>query len=257
MPSAYWQLRKRDSEEVDAALPLDSLLAPGRALRPVGGGIVSALSRPDEGAPFDRRAAVYDRIIGGRAYNRLVWGASIADYERFAAEALAAGDGPFLDAGCGTLVFTAAAYRQASRQLVLVDLSLGMLRRAASRLAGAPASLVQADVLDLPFAPKRFATVACHAMLHVLDEPWAALAALRDQLAPGGRLFASMLVSDRAIGRPLLAALHRAGEVGRPRSTDELAGAACQLFGQSAEVQRRGSMAWVRAAAATERNVSQ
>ncbi|MDQ4048315.1 MAG: class I SAM-dependent methyltransferase, partial [Actinomycetota bacterium] len=108
-------------------------------------------------------------------------------------DGLAAGHGPFLDAGCGTLVFTAAAY-QASRPLVLVDRSLGMLRRAAERLEGAPAALVQADVLDLPFAPGRFATVACHAMLHVLDDPWAELAALHRQVAPGGRLFASMLV---------------------------------------------------------------
>lgn len=122
-------------------------------------------------------------------------------------------------------------------------------RRAAERLAGAQAVFVQADVLDLPFAWNRFTTVACHAMLHVLEDPWAALAALRDQLAPGGRFFASMLVSDRAPGRVFLAALHRAGEVGPPRSRDELAGAARELFGNSAEVDRSGSMAWLRAAA--------
>jgi len=233
---------------VEAALPLDSLLARGRKLHPVYPGIMSALSSDDEGAPYDRRAAAYDRLVGSRAYNRVVWAASVADYEGFADEAVAAGDGPLLDAGCGTLAFTAAAYREASRPLVLVDRSLGMLARAAERLVGAPASLVQADVLDLPFAPKRFPTVACNAMLHVLEDPWAALAALRDQLAPGGRLFASMLVSDRSIGRAFLAGLHRAGEVGPPRSADDLARAAHELFGQSAEVQRTGSMAWLRAA---------
>ena len=231
------------------AFPLESLLAPGRALRPVGAGVVSALSSADEGAPYDRRAAAYDRLVGSRVYNRLVWGASVADYEGFAAEALAAGDGPLLDAGCGTLVFTAGAYRGASRPLALVDLSLGMLRRAAERLAGCQASFVQANVLDLPFTPHRFATVASHALLHVFDDPWAALAALRGQLAPGGRLFASMLVSDRAPGSAFLAALHRAGEVGPPRSADELAAAARELFGSSAQVDRSGSMAWLRAAA--------
>ena len=234
---------------VDTAFPLESLLAPGRVLRPIGPGVVSALSSHDEGAPYDRRAAAYDRLIGSRAYNRLVWGASIADYEAFAAEALAAGEGALLDAGCGTLVFTADPYGSTSRPLVLVDRSLGMLRRAAERLAAAQAAFVQSDVLDLPFARNRFDTVSCHGLLHVLDHPWAALAALRDQLAPGGRLFASMLVSDRAPGRAFLAALHRAGEVGSPRPSDELAGAAAEIFGDSAEVDRSGSMAWLRAAA--------
>ena len=144
-------------------------------------------------------------------------------------------------------MFTAAAYRGASRPLVLVDLSLGMLRRAAERLGEAPATLVQADLLDLPFAPNRFTTAACFAMLHVLDDPWAALAALRDQLAPGGRIFASMLVTDRAVGRAYLAALHRTGEVGPPRSAEELGVAAREVFGPSAEVRCTGSMAWLRA----------
>ena len=66
---------------VATAFPLESLLAPGRALRPAGAGVVSALSSADEGAPYDRRAAAYDRLIGNRVYNRLVWGASVADYE--------------------------------------------------------------------------------------------------------------------------------------------------------------------------------
>ena len=130
---------------------------------------------------------------------------------------------------------------------MLVDLSLGMLHRAAERLVDAPAALVQADVRELPFAPRRFATVASFATLHLLEDPWSALAALRHQLAPGGRLFASMLVSDRRVGRPFLAALHRAGEVGRPRSAAELEAAARELIGRSAEVSRSGSMAWLRA----------
>ncbi|MDQ4048248.1 MAG: class I SAM-dependent methyltransferase [Actinomycetota bacterium] len=140
---------------------MDSLLASGRSLRPASPEVLSALSTHDEGAPYDRRASFYDRLIGSRVYNRLAWGASVTDYRAFAAEALAADDGPFLDAGCGTLVFTATAYRKASRPLVLVDLSLGMLRRGAERLGDAPAMLVQADLLDLPFAPNRFSTVAC------------------------------------------------------------------------------------------------
>jgi len=232
-----------------AAPDLDSLLAPGRTLRTPRPGISSALPAGDQGAPYDRRAATYDRLVGNRVYNRLAWGTDRADYGAFAAEAVAAGEGSFLDAGCGTATFTSAAYRSTSRPLVLVDRSLDMLARAAERIAGAPAALVQADLLDLPFSSRRFATVACFGVLHVLDDPWTALAALREQTAPGGRIFASMLVADRRLGRAYLAALHHAGEVGPPRRAHELADAARTVFGASADVRRTGSMAWLRGTA--------
>lgn len=234
---------------VYTAPDLDSLLAPGRTLRPVRPGVLSTLPVGDQGAPYDRRAAVYDRLIGNRAYNRLAWATDPADYRAFAAEAISAREGSFLEVGCGTATFTATAYRGASRPLVLVDRSLDMLGHAAERIAGAPAALVQADLLDLPFVPRRFATVACFGVLHVLDDPWAALEALRDQMAPGGHVFASMLVADRRLGSAYLAALHRAGEVGPPRRADELADAARAVFGASADVRRTGSMAWLRGTA--------
>lgn len=217
-----------------------------RSARP---GIASALPADDEGAAYDRRAAAYDRVIGNRLYNRLIWGTDASAYAAFAAEALAAGDGPMLDAGCGSAVFTADVFARTQRPVVLTDRSLDMLERAGQRLDGdAPTALLQADLFDLPFAPARFQTVGCFAMLHVLDDPWTALTAAHDQLAPGGRLFASMLVRDGGIvGRGYLRVLERAGEVGSPRSTGELTAAARELFGGSADVRRTGSMAWLRA----------
>lgn len=230
-------------------------LLDGRALRPAAdaGGVLTALAAGAPPGAYDGHAALYDRVIGGRAYNRLIWGADVADYAAFAREAVAAAGGPLLDAGCGTAVFSAEAYRHATRPLVLVDRSVAMLQRAADRLGATPAplTLAQADLLDLPFAPGGFATVACHGVLHVLDDPWPALAALAAQLAPGGGLYASMLVDDRRrIGARYLRLLHRRGEVGPPRSAADLAAAARGLFGDGATVERRGSMAYLRATAA-------
>ncbi len=230
-----------------AAARASLLLAAGRTLRPAGDGVASALPADDEGAPYDRKAAVYDRVVGARAYNRVIWGTSTTAYRKFASEALASGTGPMLDAGCGSAVFTAGVYRRASRPLVLVDRSIGMLVRAHGRLDGAPAALVQADLSDLPFAPGSFTTVGCFAMLHVLDDPWSALAALWRQVAPGGRILASMLITDRALGGAYLRVLQRAGEVGPPASLAELTAAARQALGDSAAVDRTGSMAWLRA----------
>lgn len=231
-----------------AGLEVESLLAPDRTLRPARTPVVSALPAGDEGARYDRRAATYDRLIGNRAYNRLAWGTSPSQYAAFAAEAVAADSGWLLDVGCGTTTFTAAAYREARRPLVLSDRSLDMLEHAAQRLVDAPAAFVQADLLDLPFAAGHFSTVACFGVLHVLDDPRGALAALRDQLAPGGQLFASMLVADRAVGHAYLSALHRAGEVAKPLRTEHLAAAAQAVFGAPVDIQRTGSMAWLRAA---------
>jgi SAM-dependent methyltransferase len=200
-------------------------------------------------APYDRHAALYDRLIGARLYNRVVWGARVSDYAAFAAEAVAAGDGPLLDAGCGTAVFSAGAYRAATRPLVLVDRSTAMLARARERIGRDDDALwlVQGDLLALPFAEGAFATVACHAVLHVLDEPWAALDALAAQVGPGGGLFASMLVADGpGISPRYLRMLHGRGEAGPPRTSAELAEAARARLGDGARVERAGAMAYLR-----------
>ena len=86
-------------------------------------------------------------------------------------------------------------------------------------------------------------------MLHVLDDPWSALAAIRDLVAPGGALFVSMLVSDAggAINRRYLKMLRRRGEFGPLRTTEDFTAAAKNLLGPDAKVTRTGSMAYLRA----------
>lgn len=223
------------------------LLAPTRDLRHARGRVLSALASGDEGARYDRRAALYDALVGSKTYNRLAWGTSPTAYGGFALEALTAGDSWYLDVGCGTLGFTAAAYGAARRRLVLVDRSLEMLERAAGRVDEEQASLIQADLFDLPFSPRSFDTVACFGVLHLLDDPWPALRTLGEQVRPGGRLFASVLVTDRAVGKAYLRALARQGEIGCLCSSAELEQAALEHLGPEAEVTRTGNMAWLRA----------
>jgi hypothetical protein len=57
-----------------------------------------------------------------------------------------------------------------------------------------------------------------------------------------------MLVTDRSVGSAYLSALRRTGEVARPRRAMHLTDAAQAVFGASVDVQRSGSMAWLRAA---------
>ncbi len=230
---------------------IEDFVQPGRELRNAGNGLLSALGPDSPGSPYDRRAAIYDRLVGNRLYNRLVWGSRPASYAAFAATAVADSDGPLLDVGCGSAVFTAGAYRSTGRALILVDRSLGMLARAAERLRGhdlARVAFVQADLFDLPFQPGSFTTVACHGLLHLFDNPAEVIRTLRAQVAPAGSLYATSLVAETAIGSRVLALLHRAGEVAIPRRERELAAVAEAGLGAITEVRREGCMVFVTAA---------
>lgn len=228
---------------------LDELLQPGRRLHNVSGELLSDLDPNDRGTTYDRRAALYDRLVGNKHYNRLLWGASTASYAAFAGAAVADdARGPLLDVGCGSAVFTAAAYRNARRPLVLVDRSLGMLARAAHRLRAHPPehlSLIQTDLFDLPFRPGQFTTVACHGLLHLFDDAGTVLRALRAQIAVGGSLYVTSLVAETSISRWALGQMHRVGEAAAPRREDDLATAIRATVGGPLYARCEGAMMFI------------
>jgi ubiquinone/menaquinone biosynthesis C-methylase UbiE len=220
-----------------------------RDLHQVGGGALSALGDGEPASLYDRHARTYDRLIGNRLYNRVVWNASTASYASFAAAAVADGDGPLLEVGCGTALFTAASYRSTGRPVVLVDRSLGMLTRAAARLADTGpdrVAFVQADLFDLPFRPGAFATVVCHGLLHLFDDPGRVLRVLRGQAGPSGSVYATSLLGETPLARQVLRLLHRAGEAAPPRGEDDLSTVATAELGDNVQLRRDGSMAFLR-----------
>jgi len=227
------------------------LLQPELSPRGVGEGIWSVLPPGSTGQRYDRRAAAYDRVVGNRLYNRLLWGSSPTSYAAFARRALRSADGPFLDAGCGSLVFTAEAYAESNRPILLLDQSIGMLEAARDRLVGAvgrlPArvAMLQADLLDLPFRAASFPTVLSMGMLHLFADIDPVLRALERVVTPGGQLYLTSLVSDRAIGRRYLGLLQRAGEVAEPRSHPELLSAISAAVGDPIDSFREGNMSFI------------
>ena len=187
----------------------------------------------DAGAPYDRRAAVYDRLVRSRLYNRMAWSAAPADYARFAAVAFASSDGPLLEAAAGSAAATAGLHATSQRPTVLVDLSRPMLERAARHIAAARDDgdssdlaarirLVQADLSELPFSPHAFTTVLGLGLLHLFEDVPLLVGALRKQLAPEGQLYLAGLVAETRRARWFLRALHRAGEVAAPKTGEEL-----------------------------------
>lgn len=235
---------------------LNELIEPKRNLQPITTGVHSATAIASKSV-YDRHPGAYDRLIGNRLYNRLIWGVSPAEYTRFAARAVASdAGGPLLDVGSGSAVFTAPAYRAATRPLVLVDSSISMLQRAHDRVSSAtpaPTAFVRADLFDLPFRPHNFSTVSCHGLLHLFDDIEAVLRALRGQLAPGGRLYATSLVAETRVGRGWLALMHRSGEIAPPRTAADLTARAGSVLGEELHVIVVGSMAFLTAGTTSPR----
>ena len=137
--------------------------------------------------------------------------------------------GAFLDAGCGSLVFTAKAYLEANNKwIVLLDRSIGMLRKGRARikkLAGVvPKNVVfmQGDIFHLPFRDGVFDTVASFGVLHIFDEKVSLLVELERVKRAQGQVFFSSLVGNNALGRNYLQILRKSGEVATCHSSEAL-----------------------------------
>jgi SAM-dependent methyltransferase len=179
----------------------------------------------------------------------------MSDYVAFARQAAASDQaGLLLDAGCGSLLFTARAYLDCPRAILACDQSLEMLRRARSRLmkfAGDVPDrifLLQADLASLPFRPGSFSTAICMNVLHHLADAGSLVDGLKKLLTGGGHLYLTSLVKrNRLIGDRYLAALHRRGDFVQPRTGAELEETLADSFGPGVNVRMHGNMAYATA----------
>ena len=232
----------------------------GRTIRSVEEDIYSVLPESPQVHLYDRRAAMYDLVVGTRLYNRVMWGASLPDYLTFARQAVDASPTEMmLDAGCGSLLFTAQAYIDCERPIVAFDQSLHMLRRARSRLmtlAGyfpTHIFLLQADISDLPFRPDSFHSVLCMNVLHHVADAGSLIANLKKLLVADGNLYLTSLVKGgRLIGDRYLNALFRWGDFVQPRTNVELETLIAINFRQSVSYRMQGNMAYARASTAAQ-----
>jgi SAM-dependent methyltransferase len=210
---------------------------------------------PDESNEhhYDRRAGIYDLIVSTGVYNSIMWGSSPRDYASFGSEAInSSSDGIVLDAPCGSLLFTAPSYLQSRRQIVAIDQSIAMLKRARKRLqelAGSMPSnvtLLQADLSDLPFRPGTFRTVLCMNVLHLFQDAEGLISNLTNLLTDDGRLFlTSLVLNNRFIGDAYLRALYLTKEFVRPRGRGELEKIMKDSGAREVNLSVKGNMAFV------------
>lgn len=231
---------------------LAEIIEPGRPVREIEASLLSVLDEGDEGAPYDSRAAAYDRLVSSRRYSQLAWGVPPITHTEFITRGLTSGDeGWVLDVAAGSCVPSAPAYAQTSRPLIVLDRSLAMLRRGIARLRRLHGELpphvvfLQADANALPFRADSMGTVICHGALHVFSTPQSVCAEWVRVLRAGGQLFASSLVRGRWLGDRYLGLLHRAGEIAPPRTPSELASLVEAEFRVSGQLETLGNFAYL------------
>jgi len=99
-----------------------------------------------------------------------------------------------LDAGCGTGLFTLDLLC-AGAQVVGLELSLPMLRRAGQRLAGYPFQMVRGNMSHLPFADHAFHKAVSVTAIEFIEDARGAIAELFRVTRPGGWIVVATLNS--------------------------------------------------------------
>ncbi|RYG28338.1 MAG: class I SAM-dependent methyltransferase, partial [Chitinophagaceae bacterium] len=143
-------------------------------IRKVESNIYSCLDHSSK-ASYDRKARVYEFLVGNFIYNKVMWGTSPRDYVHYAREVLAACEGSVVDVGCGGLVQTARLYAKRPQYTILADISLKMLRIGKQRilqqngLLSEQLTFLQADAFKLPLYAGAVDNVVSFGMLHLFD----------------------------------------------------------------------------------------
>ena len=81
-------------------------------------------------AHYDLTARAYDMFVGLTVWHRALWRTTPAAFRAFAASIYdARSEGPHVELGCGSLLFTADLYdADRGRPVILIDQSIEMLR---------------------------------------------------------------------------------------------------------------------------------
>jgi ubiquinone/menaquinone biosynthesis C-methylase UbiE len=189
--------------------------------------IYSALDNTPR-ARYDKKARVYEFLVGNFLYNKLMWGTSPGDYVHYAREVLAACEGTVVDIGCGGLVQTSRLYAARPQFTVLADISLEMLRIGKHRLLQQIGLLpdhlnfLQADAFKLPFYECSVDNVVSFGMLHLFDNKQAFIQEFLRILKKGGTFHITALTNDRRFSRRYIRFLQHRQEFATAMSSREI-----------------------------------
>jgi SAM-dependent methyltransferase len=201
---------------------LSKLLVENADLRLVEPHVFSTCRDFNKKSSYDKKfGSLYDRIACNPLYNRIMWGYSTARYTSFTLDSLESSrEGWVLDAGCGSLAFTAKTYvRYHERPVVLMDQSLKLIRIAKSRILRLkgkfPSNMVfvQGDALKLPFRGGTFDTVISLNLIHVVRDLVGLLSGIKKVLTENGRAFFTTLIKNNSVRDRYLELWENKGEL--------------------------------------------
>jgi SAM-dependent methyltransferase len=204
-------------------------------------------------AQYDSIGQAYETVAGLDIYHRTFWGVSTGEYRAFAeAASNARGEGIMLDAGCGSMLFTARAHQMGAGGAVIgLDASLRMLKLARARIESngntGRVALFKGDVLQTPFRDGSFDVVMCMHVAHVLPDLDRLLGQARRVLKPGGQLFLTSIVLANHWRDRYLRALARRRIMASPRRQEDILAPLRALFGKTPRCYLTGSMLFVEA----------
>jgi len=165
----------------------------------------------DISAPYDRWGGIYEKVACNRFYNRLIWGYWTSEFNQLCLDALKSGNGWVLDAGCGSLAFTARAYlAHTTRPVILTDRSLRMLQFAKRRIINlkgtVPENMIflHADSMNLPIHEGSIQTVVAMNIIHAVEDAKRLVQGLEGLMASGGSAaFSTIIKNNRCADRYL------------------------------------------------------
>ncbi len=193
----------------------------------------------------------YDIVACNPVYNKIIWGVDTKKFGHILENLLNSGNGPILDAGCGSLAFTYEFYRDYDRRpVVFLDQSMNLLRKAKRRLTKKNRTLtdnkliLQGDAFTLPFQAESFTTIVSMNLLHALTDINPFLSAMTTMAEPGSDMIFTTLIKNNRYADKILKKWDDAGEV-TTRTQDEL-DSIFKSHGLDADFELMGNIAFIR-----------
>lgn len=101
-----------------------------------------------------------------------------------------------LECACGTGLLTVPMAKKC-KKLIATDYSVGMLKRAQRKVKNySNTKLEQASILELPYAEQQFDVVVAANVIHLLDNPAAALNEMKRVCKAGGKIIIPTYINE-------------------------------------------------------------
>jgi ubiquinone/menaquinone biosynthesis C-methylase UbiE len=157
---------------------------------------------------YDIVSSSYDNLLTSatlftRLYNKAVWGLSDKDYaERLLSSFPISNNGVILDVPVGTGVFTVDLYKKiaASSQIIVLDYSMGMLRKAKERYEKSGIHniiYIHGDIGELPLLEDSVDVLLTMNGYHAFPEKEKALHETARVMKPGSSLLGCFYIKDQ------------------------------------------------------------